>query len=110
VWAEASFRYAFTHSPSLNTNHVILWTGRPADVASAWLTITIVEAVVFFGLAYLWRGRARVGSLRVRTIVPIVSAIVGRCSVSWARRSASDARARLVCERRSVNDRGMIMV
>lgn len=40
------------------------------------LTITVVEVVVFFGLTSLWRVHACVGSLRVWTIVPIVSAIV----------------------------------
>ena len=74
-WAEMIFRYAFTHSPSFNSDYYILWNGRPGDVASMWLTILIIEAIVFFVLAWLWRRRERVGSLRVWTIVLLVSAI-----------------------------------
>ena len=75
MWAEMIFRYAFTHSPSFNSDYYILWNGRPGDVASMWLTILLIEVIVFFVLALLWRGRERVGSLRVWTIVLIVSAI-----------------------------------
>ena len=75
MWAEMVFRYAFTHSPSFNSDYYILWNGRPGDVASMWLTILLIQAIVFFVLAWLWRGRERVGSLRVWTIVLIVSAI-----------------------------------
>ena len=75
MWAEMIFRYAFTHSPSFNSNYYILWNGRPGDVASMWLTILLIEVIVFFVLARLWRRRERVGSLRVWTIVLIVSAI-----------------------------------
>jgi hypothetical protein len=47
------FRYAFTHSPSFNSDYFILWNGGPGDVASMWLTILIIEAIVFFALAWL---------------------------------------------------------
>ncbi len=75
MWAEMIFRYAFTHSPSFNSSYFILFKSRPGDVASMWLTILIIEVVVFFALAYVWRGRERVGSLRVWTIALIVSAV-----------------------------------
>ena len=75
MWAEMSFRYAFTHSPSFNSDYYILWNGRPGDVASMWLTILLIEVAVFVVLTRLWRGRQRVGSLRVWTIVLVVSTV-----------------------------------
>ena len=75
VWGEAIFRLIFTFFPDVPATYT-LWSGRAGDIAAMWLTISVVAVVVFAVLSRLvWRGRDHVGSLRMWTIVLIVSAI-----------------------------------
>ena len=75
VWGEAIFRLIFTFFPDVPATYA-LWSGRAGDIAAMWLTISVVAFVVFAVLSRLvWRGRDHVGSLRMWTIVLIVSAI-----------------------------------
>lgn len=75
MWTEMILRYAFTHSPSFNSDFYILWNGRAGDIASMWLTMLLLAIAVFVASAWLWRRRDRVGSLRVWTVVLIVSTV-----------------------------------
>ena len=53
-----------------------LWQDRAGDIAAMWLTMSVVGLGVFFVLGFLvFRGRSRVGSIRLWTILLIVSAI-----------------------------------
>ena len=75
VWGEAIFRLIFTFFPDVPATYS-LWSGRAGDIAAMWLTISVVAVVVFAVLSRLvWRGRDHVGSVRMWTIVLIVSAI-----------------------------------
>ena len=75
VWGEAIFRLIFTFFPDVPATYT-LWSGRAGDIAAMWLTISVVAVVVFAVLSRLvWRGHDHVGSLRMWTIVLIVSAI-----------------------------------
>ena len=76
MWGEGIFRYVFTNFPSVPTVYT-LWNGRAGDIAAMWLTISVVALAVFLIFGFrVWRGRARVGSVLVWTIVLIVSAII----------------------------------
>ena len=76
MWGEGIFRYVFTNFPSVPTVYT-LWNGRVGDIAAMWLTISVVAVAVFLIFGFrVWRGRARVGSVLVWTIVLIVSAII----------------------------------
>ena len=75
MWGEAIFRLVFTFFPDV-PNTYNLWGGRVGDVAAMWLTISVVALVVFFVLSRLWRSRHGVSTIRLWTIVLIVSAIV----------------------------------
>lgn len=74
VWGEAAFRLAFTYSPAFDARWV-LWNGRVGDIAAMWLTISVLAAVTFLALRFVWRGRSHVGPIMLWTIVLILSAI-----------------------------------
>ncbi len=76
MWVEALFRLLFTYNANFDAAYV-LWQARVGDIAAMWLTMGGVAVVVFlvFGLL-VFRGRARVGSIWVWTILLLISAIV----------------------------------
>ena len=75
MWVEAIIRLLFTYT---NLAEVyVLWQARVGDIAAMWLTMWVVAALAFFGFGYLaFRGRARVGSIWIWTILLLISAIV----------------------------------
>lgn len=75
AWALAAFRLAFTYFPNFN-NAYFLWNGRPGDVVAMWITIMVLEVVVFLVFARVWRSRPSVGTIQIWTTMLIVSAIV----------------------------------
>lgn len=76
VWGEGIFRYVFTNFPSVPAFYQ-LWNGRAGDIAAMWLSISVIALAVFLIFRFrVWRGRARVGSITVWTILLIVSAII----------------------------------
>ena len=75
VWTQAILRLlgTFNALPASFT----LWQDRAGDIAAMWLVMSVVALVVFFVVGYVvFRGRSRVGSIKLWTILLIVSAIV----------------------------------
>ena len=76
IWGEALFRLVFTFFPDVPATYS-LWSGRAGDIAAMWLTISVVAVLVFLVLGrFVWRTRDHVGTIRMWTIVLIVSAFV----------------------------------
>lgn len=76
MWVEALFRLLFTFNANFDALWV-LWQGRVGDIAAMWLTMGGVALAVFFVFGFLvFRGRARVGSIWLWTILLLISAIV----------------------------------
>ncbi len=75
LWVEAVVRYLGT-----NTNlgsWYWLYPQRTGDVSAIWFTSTVVSLVVFFVLTYgVFRGKPRVGSIKLWTILLVLSAVI----------------------------------
>ena len=80
MWAEGVIRIWFSKGGDAQLR---LWGPRAGDIAGMWLAMVIIALAAFFVLAAMWRKRTEVGSIRLWTIVLIVSAIVAPMLGEW---------------------------
>jgi LPXTG-motif cell wall-anchored protein len=74
MWAEAAIRFLLTKNPSVLWNLVL--PEKTGDVAAIWL-VAVLIGLVAFCLAYLlFRRKRRIGSLKLWTIILLLSVIL----------------------------------
>jgi hypothetical protein len=71
MWTEAIVRYLVTRVSLLNW--YLIFPERVGDVVAIWLIAVIAGLVVFAVARMLFRGRQRVGSLRMWTALLVIS-------------------------------------
>ncbi|HZY47207.1 MAG TPA: LPXTG cell wall anchor domain-containing protein [Candidatus Bathyarchaeia archaeon] len=73
LWGEAVLRYLWTNTSLTNW---FLYNARTGDVAAIWLFSVIISLLGFALVFVLFRKRERFGSIKLWTIMLVVSAIV----------------------------------
>jgi hypothetical protein len=80
LWVECVLRIWFSQGGDAVLR---LWAPRAGDIAGMWLAVSVAGLAAYFALAAAWRGRAAVGTLRLWTIVLVLSAIAAPLLGEW---------------------------